>query len=144
MQENILDFKINSLQKLLNELSKKEGIDPKDTLRDMGYLEEEIKFILTEENSQNTINKALTIFDFNNENTLCYEIILNVKVSMEELNSLNSLPCLSVNTDNLNKIIELGMYNDLEDDEKHPLVEKYLTSANVIGAESILFYVPYK
>lgn len=109
--ENILDFKINSLQKLLDELSKKEGINPKDTLLDY---------------------------------SLSYEIILNLKVSTDELNSLNSLPCLSINSDNLNKMVELCMYNELENQEKHPLVEKYLTSANVIGAESILFYVPYK
>lgn len=140
--ETILGKKINGLQNLLTEISKREGISPKDILLDMCYSEEDADFILAKETQQETVNKKLREFSLDNYNTVTCEIILNVQVTYLELETLSKLP---TNSSGNALIVEIGTYLDTleEDEDKVELVEKYLNAAELIGADSILFYVAH-
>lgn len=140
--ETILGKKINGLQNLLTEISKREGISPKDILLDMCYSEEDANFILTKETQQETVNKKLREFSLDNYNTVTCEMILNVQVTYLELETLSKLPTISSGNA---LVVEIGTYLDTleEDEDKVELVEKYLNAAELIGADSILFYVAH-
>lgn len=140
--ETILGKKINGLQNLLTEISKREGISPKDILLDMCYSEEDADFILAKETQQETVNKKLREFSLDNYNTVTCEMILNVQVTYLELETLSKLPTASSGNA---IIVEIGTYLDTleEDEDKVELVEKYLNVAELIGADSILFYVAH-
>ena len=137
MRPTTIDQKITALQNTLQIISESTGVSVRDTLTGMGYDEEQKAFILAKEPTSLTINKELAKYAPEPENIPGFEIILNVKASYEELQSLNSLPYLSI-SDKGNRIIEIGTYLELE--EKHALVEKYLDCAGLIGADSIEFY----
>lgn len=139
MRPTTIDQKITALQNTLQIISESTGVSVRDTLTGMGYDEEQKAFILAKEPTSLTINKELAKYAPEPENIPGFEVILNVKANYEQLKSLDNLPYLST-SDKGNRIIELCTYNELEAEDKNPLVDKYLDAAGLIGADSIEFY----
>lgn len=139
MRPTTIDQKISALQNTLEIIAESAGVSIEDTLSGMGFDAEQRSFILAKESTSLTINKELAKFAPEPENIPGFEIILNVKANYEELQSLDNLPYLST-SDKGNRIIELCSYNELEAEEKNPLVDKYIDAAGLIGADSIEFY----
>ncbi len=134
-----IDQKIAALQGLVETIAESTGTSVEATLAGMGYDSEQRDFIMKKESTSMTIHSELAKFAPEPDNIPGFEIILNVKASYEELQSLDKLSYLST-SDKGNRIIELCTYLELEEDERNPLVDKYLDSAGLIGADSIEFY----
>lgn len=141
-RETTIEQKINALQELVKTLANGTGSSIDATLTGMGYDSEERDFIMKKESTNMTINSELRKFAPEPDNIPGFEITLNVKANYEELESLNNLPYNSI-SDKGNRIIEINTYLELIEEEperKNALVEKYLDSAGLIGADSIEFY----
>lgn len=137
MNLSLIERKIAALQELSRMLA---GMNDISNLSKMvienGASVEEANYLLNEIKIANTTNDYLRK-TFGEDSSVSFSTVLMVKANYYELESLRNISHDTL-TERNTYVVEIDTY--LEEGVKNDLIEKYLTAAEEIGADTIHFY----